>query len=134
MITLSDEKKGGKFVFEKDGVYFSATKSQLQEMKDLIDKKLESLDQNSPVAQSGEHLPYKQGVTGSNPVGATKYNDVEVMSLSRSMYSGSNTLEVVLTSGKEMAFMFTDLKNIVVNQDRKMGAISFEYEIFSEKE
>ena len=26
------------------------------------------------IAQLGEHLPYKQGVTGSSPVGSTKFN------------------------------------------------------------
>jgi hypothetical protein len=28
------------------------------------------------IAQLGEHLPYKQGVTGSIPVGPTKYGEV----------------------------------------------------------
>ena len=27
--------------------------------------------ENGPIAQLGEHLPYKQGVTGSSPVGTT---------------------------------------------------------------
>ena len=30
------------------------------------------------LAQLGEHLPYKQGVTGSSPVGPTFYNFADV--------------------------------------------------------
>ena len=31
------------------------------------------------LAQLGEHLPYKQGVTGSSPVGPTQFNKVNNM-------------------------------------------------------
>ena len=49
------------------------------------------------LAQLGEHLPYKQRVTGSSPVGPTIRSGLRfIRSLGRNFFSGSAFLSAVL--------------------------------------
>ncbi len=61
---MTNKKKSEKFskkVLTKQKVY------------SIIYKPLKNSGTDGSLAQLGEHLPYKQGVTGSSPVTPTKY-------------------------------------------------------------
>ena len=55
--------KNGKYIFEKNGVYFSATKEQVGELSDICNQILEEESNSDRTKQStrGEHLLSKSG-------------------------------------------------------------------------
>ena len=54
------------------------------------------------LAQLGEHLPYKQRVTGSSPVGPILYNNYKVNNFWRNSSVGESTRFIPVVSGVQI--------------------------------